>query len=366
MKAYCADKIFTGDEMLPHHAVIVNDGVVTGILPQVSLDKNIPAIHIPQPYIVPSFIDVQIYGAGGKLFSVHPTADALHELYHYCKLGGAFNFMPTVATNTYDVIHRCIDGVREYWQQGGKGCLGLHVEGPWINPVKRGAHIESLIHAPTVEQVGSLLEYGKDVIRIITLAPEVCSKEVLEIIDAYDIIISAGHSNATFSQATQAFNKGINTVTHLYNAMSGLQHREAGLVGAAFLHKTVMASIVADGYHVDYAAIKIAYQQMKGRLFAITDAVTSTTEGHYPHELVGDRYMSSNILSGSALTMGKALQNLVTYAGIDLQEALRMVSYYPAKLLGINHNNGIIEKGHKANFIALDDKLNVHEVLEAE
>jgi N-acetylglucosamine-6-phosphate deacetylase len=281
---------------------------------------------------------------------VYPNADALFKLYDYCSNGGALHFCPTVATNSYEVFYKCIDAVKEYWNQNGKGCLGLHIEGPWINTIKRGAHIESFIHSPSIEEVKKLLEYGKGVIKIITLAPEVCSKEVIELIQSYNIVISAGHSNATYQQATDSFNNGIKTCTHLFNAMSSLQHREPGIVGAIFNHSSVCASIIPDGYHVDYAAVAIAKKIMKERLFVITDAVTTTTEGLYPHQLAGDKYESNGTLSGSALTMKKAVQNLVTHCNIKLDEAFRMCSLYPAQVLGLS-NLGKLEKGCKASFI---------------
>lgn len=364
MAIYCADQLFTGNEMLHNYAVVVDDdNIIIDVLPQERLSKTVLKKQVVYQLLVPTFIDIQIYGAGGKLLSVYPDASALSELNNYCKSGGTSFFLPTVATNSYAVFYACIDAVKSYWNNGGKGCLGLHIEGSWLNPLKRGAHIESFIHSPTIEDVTQLLEYGKGIIKMITLAPEVCSDEVIQLIQSHNIVISTGHSNATFKQANEAFNKGINAVTHLYNAMSGLQHREPGLVGACFLHNTVMASIVADGYHVSFEALRIAYKQMKGRLFCITDAVTETNFGPYPHTKDGDKYVSNNILSGSALTMAKALQNLVYKADIDIEEALRMVSLYPAKVLGLDDTFGKIKKGYKANFTALDNNLNVVEVL---
>jgi len=134
--------------------------------------------------------------------------------------------------------------------------------------------------------------------------------------------------------------------------MSALQHRSPGLVGAVFNHPGVMASIVPDGYHVDFAAVKIAKKIMKERLFVITDAVTETSEGLYPHHLAGDKYESNGILSGSALTMMKSVKNLVQHCDIELDEAIRMCSLYPAQVLGLD-NLGKIEKGYKASFIEL-------------
>ena len=124
--------------------------------------------------------------------AVYPEADSLFKLNEYCNKGGAAFCLPTAATNTYDVFYKCIDAVKDYWNKGGKGILGLHIEGPWINQVKRGAHVESLIHSPSLQQAEELLNYGKGVIKMITLAPEVCSKEVIDLILSHNIIISAG------------------------------------------------------------------------------------------------------------------------------------------------------------------------------
>ncbi len=361
-KIYSADKIFTGENWLTNHALVVNNGTIDAIIPVSSLTS---AQHIEQfdnCIIAPAFIDLQIYGAYGKLLAVYPEVDSLYKLKEYCEKGGAAFCLPTVATNTNQVFYKCIDAVKEYWSKGGEGILGLHLEGPWINPAKKGAHIESLIHPPTIQETEELLKYGKGVIRMITLAPEVCSKEILDLILSHQIIISAGHSNATYAEAKTGFANGITTVTHLYNAMSPLQHRQPGLVGATMDDAPVMASIIPDGHHVDYAALRIAKQVMKERLFVITDAVTETTKGHYQHKPVGDKYEADNILSGSALTMAKAVQNLVNFGAIELGEALRMCSLYPAKVLGIKEL-GKIDTGYNARMVVLDDQMEVKQLL---
>ncbi|HRI21062.1 MAG TPA: N-acetylglucosamine-6-phosphate deacetylase, partial [Panacibacter sp.] len=271
--------------------------------------------------------------------------------------------MPTVATNTYKTIFQCIDAIKRYWQQGGKGALGLHVEGPWINAAKRGAHREEWIFSPTVEQAKELLEYGKDVIKIITIAPECCSQEVIDLIHSYGIVVSAGHTNATYRQATDAFDKGIHTATHLYNAMSGLQHRAPGMVGAIFNHNKVCCSIVPDGHHVDFAAIKIAKKIMGERLFAITDAVTETKEGYYKHTLETDKYTSNGILSGSALTMHKCFLNFVQHCDIEIEEALRMCSLYPAMVLNMQQQFGAIKQNYKAEMVVINNDLELEQVI---
>jgi N-acetylglucosamine-6-phosphate deacetylase len=362
-RAYSAAKIFTGDAWLHDHVIIVDQSVIAAVIPSGSLPTNIVVQHFPDAILAPAFIDLQIYGAHGKLLAVYPEADSLFKLNEYCRGGGAAYCLPTVATNAYEVFYKSIDAIKEYWAKGGEGVLGLHIEGPWIHPAKKGAHIESLIHSPSLEQAKALLEYGKGVIKIITLAPEVCSQEVIDLILSYDVIISAGHSNASYTEALNSFTKGITAVTHLYNAMSPLQHRAPGLVGAAMDSKKVMASIIPDGHHVDYAAIRIAKEVMKERLFVITDAVTETTEGYYPHRLEGDKFVSNNILSGSALTMAKAVKNLVEHAGIELREALRMCSLYPARVMGLEKELGKIEKSYQAKLVLLNERNDVVQLI---
>jgi N-acetylglucosamine-6-phosphate deacetylase len=342
--------------LLLKKAIVVTSGIISDIITDDSIKNGETEKH---EIIAPAFVDIQIYGAYEKLFSVFADADSLHKLYAYCTRGGAAYFQPTVATNSMEVFYRCIDAVKAYWQEGGKGCIGLHIEGPWINKEKRGAHIASFIHAPDIAEVRSLLEYGKGVVTMITLAPEVCSKEVIALIRSYNVIISAGHTNATYTEAITAFDEGIHAATHLYNAMSPLQHRAPGVVGAVFNHPTVMSSIVPDGYHVDFAAVKIAKQVMGQRLFAITDAVTATGTGPYPHERAGDKYESNGILSGSALDMGLCLRNLVNKVGVGLEEALRMVSLYPATVMKQSNGLGKIEKGAEANLVFLNERLSI-------
>lgn len=349
MKVYTADKIFSGSDWLPDHALVTDRDIIVDILPIVSLPEG-TNIDGHSKTIVPGFIDIQIYGASGKLFASYPSADTLQLMYEYCVTGGAWHFLPTVATNTYEVFYKCIDAVREYHNKGGKGVPGLHIEGPWINKSKRGAHIEGLIHSPTVQQVKTLLDYGNGIIKMITLAPEVCSHEILSLIRSYGVIISAGHSDATFDEATESFAHGVLAATHLFNAMSPLHHREPGLAGAIFQHPSVVSSIIADGHHVNYEMISIAKKLLGDRLFLITDAVTETTLGLYQHQRDGDKYVCGSTLSGSALTMMQAVNNCVDFAGISLSEAIRMASLYPARLLGMEGEVGMLRKGYRAEF----------------
>jgi N-acetylglucosamine-6-phosphate deacetylase len=268
-----------------------------------------------------------------------------------------------LATNTIDIFKKAIDAVRAYWTKGGQGVYGLHLEGPWINGIKRGAHVKEWIHSPSFEEVKDVLEYGRGVIKMITIAPEVCSDPIIDLILSENIILSAGHSDATYQEAVRGFDKGISTVTHLYNAMSSLHHREPGLVGATLYHGKVCSSIIPDGYHVDYVAIAIAKKIMGDRLFAITDAVTETSSGPYQHQLAGDKYECNGVLSGSALSMHKAFKNLVEHAGVEVAEALRMCSLYPAKVLGCDDQHGKIAPKAAGQFLVLDKQLNLVEVI---
>ena len=348
MSTYIAAKsLFTGNEWMHEVSVEINDGTI------ISISKDQYDANAAYHYIVPAFIDLQIYGADQKLLSEFPDTDCIQKIYAYCLAGGAAYFQPTVASQSMEIIYKCIDAVRAYKNSGGRGCIGLHIEGPWINPAKKGAHATHLIHSPTLKEVQDLLAYGKEHITMITLAPEVCDKEIIDLLVLNNIVVSAGHTDSTYGFATSFFNDNITVATHLYNAMSGLQHRAPGVVGALFNHKKAMSSIVADGYHVDFAAIKIAKQLMGERLFCITDAVCTTNTGLYQHQLVGDKYESSGTLSGSALTQLKSINNLVNEVGIDLGEAVRMCSVYPASVMGNPALTGKIMLDKNADLLCL-------------
>jgi N-acetylglucosamine-6-phosphate deacetylase len=359
-KKLCPKKLFTGNEWLYNHEILIEDGIIISVLPSA---EHTLITDDTDSFVAPAFIDFQVYGAARRLFAVSPSANTLRTMQQVFSKEGTCLFQPTLATNTIDIFTQGIDAVRDYWNGGGTGVHGLHLEGPWLHPDRRGAHIKELIHSPGIEEVKELLEYGKGVIKTITIAPEVCSNEVIELILSYDIVLSAGHSNATYNQAVRSFENGISTVTHLYNAMSPLHHREPGLVGAAIHHSSVAASIIPDGHHVAFTAISIAKALMGDRLFAITDAVTETVSGPYQHHLVGDKYECNGTLSGSAISMYDAFYNLVTKVEIKVEEALRMCSLYPARALGIEYQYGKIAPGFAAQFVVLNKQLDLANVI---
>ncbi len=350
-------RIFTGQRWWRDASALIDGNTIKKVSTHIT-EKDASQVDLEAGSLIPAFIDLQLYGGNGKLFGEHPSVEALTATYEYCLHGGATRFMATVATNAPAVMDAAIEAVRSYQEQELPGLLGLHLEGPFINPVKRGAHIEKFIHSPTIDEVEQLLSKGKGIIKMMTLAPEECSEEVIKYLLEEDVIVSAGHTNATYQEAVRGFEYGISVATHLYNAMSPLQHRSPGMVGAILNHGTVMSSLVADGHHVDYAAIAIAKKIMGERLFLITDAVTENKEGYYQHRLDGDKYIvADGTLSGSSLTMLKAVRNCVEHAGISLEEALRMGSLYPARTMKLDKKFGKIESRYDAELLWLSEKM---------
>lgn len=359
--AFYNGRIFTGDVFLEDVFVEVSNGAIssTGIH-KPSADV---LVNLDGGFLVPAFIDIQLYGGNGKLFGEHPSVESLKATVEYSLTGGATHILPTVATNSPQVMHAAIEAVRTYWQQGLPGVIGLHLEGPYINPAKRGAHIVEFIKKPSLSDVQELLRTGVGVIKLMTLAPEVCSADVIAYLQQQGVIISAGHTDATFEQANDAFGQGVHLATHLFNAMSPLQHRLPGMVGAIFNNKHVYASVIADGHHVDYPVIAIAKKILGEKLFLITDAVTENTSGIYQHRLQGDKYVvADGTLSGSALTMIKAVQNCIEHVNIPLDESLRMASLYPARALKLDNKLGRIANGYNAELLWLNNQLEIEGV----
>lgn len=361
MKAYHNGRIFDGEKFLKGACVLTENNKIVKIINEKKRPLAAESIDLQGNILAPAFIDLQIYGGNGALFGEFPTLHALKTLHDYCVSGGAAHFMPTVATHSEAVMFAAIDAVKLYWQQGGKGVLGLHLEGPYINVKKRGAHlIDCIREDPSVSDVEKLLNYGKGVIKMMTIAPEVVGDAVIDLVQKNGVVLSIGHSNATFAEAKNAIAKGIHAATHLFNAMSPFQHRELGVVGAIYDDAKICSSIVADGYHVDFQAIKISKKILNERLFLITDAVTENSDGQYSHHLDGEKYViADGTLSGSALTMLKAVQNCVEKVGISLEESLRMAALYPAKVVHLDRQFGRIEAGFFADFVVFTEGFKV-------
>src|SRR5215203_4666253 len=181
-KAYAASSCFTGEQWLHDYAVVLDGAIIKELVPLSDLSPNIECKNFGDALLAPAFIDVQVYGAAGKLLAVYPEADTLRLMYEHFAKEGTCLFQPTVATNTVGVFKKCIDAVKQYWKEGGRGVHGFHLEGPWLNPEKGGAHVKEWIHSPTITEVQELLDYGKGVISMITIAPEVCSDDIISLI----------------------------------------------------------------------------------------------------------------------------------------------------------------------------------------
>lgn len=345
---FSAQELFTGTHWISEVVVTIENGIIKSIRKEGYVHKE------AYPLVLPALIDLQIYGAAGSLLSEFPEKETIEKIYAYSLAGGVAYFQPTIASQSTEIIYKSIDAVKAYQENGGKGCIGLHIEGPWINVAKKGAHQASIIHSPSIQEVAAILEYGKQYISMITVAPEVCDEAIITLIEENGIVVSAGHTDASYAVATAYFNSRIRVATHLFNAMSPFQHRAPGVVGAIFNHKKAMCSIVPDGYHVDFEAIKIAKKIMGDRLFCITDAVTETHTGLYQHALVGDKYECGTTLSGSALTQIKSINNLVDKVGIELGEAVRMCSLYPAQVMNKKNLTGKIKVNEKADLLCLN------------
>jgi N-acetylglucosamine-6-phosphate deacetylase len=299
--------------------------------------------------LVPGFVDLQIYGGHGKLFSQYLDLESLEATAAYCREGGVAHFMITLATNASQVFDAALNVVAE---KGAtvKGLLGVHLEGPYIHPSRRGAHLLEFIHPADVKQLEHWLDLGKGSFRMITLAPEVSDMQCVRMLLDSGVIVSAGHSNATYEEAMAGFDWGIPAATHLFNAMSPLMHRAPGLVGAVMAHPQVMSSMVYDGIHVLPPVASIAQQVMGDRLFFITDAVTATTEGPYQHVFQGDHYaLADGTLSGSALHMHQCIRQAVAWGHMEFEAAVRKASVIPGQLVA-HRKIGRIAEGYEAAF----------------
>jgi len=313
--------------------------------------------------VVPGFIDLQIYGAGGKLFSAEPTVESLTIIEEDLLKKGTTGFLACMATNTPEVFNECIIAAKEH-RSTAKNCLGLHLEGPFLNPKRLGAHVPEFVRKASLEEIKALLDFGDGVIKMMTIAPELQDDRVITYLLDNSVVVSLGHSNATYEEATSAYNRGIQTTTHLFNAMSPIHHREPGIPTAVFNHNKALASIIVDGQHLDFEVIKFAKKLLKDRLFLITDAVTECNNGPYQHVKSGDKFvMPDGTLSGSSLTMLLAVKNCIEHCDISFLEAINMATKYPAKLIGIEKLTGEIAINKSADLLVLDENLNLKEVI---
>ncbi|MEW7314083.1 N-acetylglucosamine-6-phosphate deacetylase [Buttiauxella gaviniae] len=359
MFALTHGRIYTGHEILDDHAVIIANGLIERVCPRSDLPAGIETRDVGGAIIAPGFIDVQLNGCGGVQFNDSAdavTVETLEIMQKANERSGCTSYLPTLITSSDELMKQGVKVMREYLAKYQHQALGLHLEGPWLNMVKKGTHNPSYVRKPDAELVDFLCQ-NADVITKVTLAPEMVAPEVISKLVASGIIVSAGHSNATVKEAKVGFRAGITFATHLFNAMPYITGREPGLAGAIFDEPDVYCGIIADGLHVDYANIRTAKKVKGDKLCLVTDATAPAGANidefifagktiYYRDGLCVDE---NGTLSGSALTMIEGVRNLVEHAGIALDEVLRMATLYPARAMGVEQQLGTIAAGKVAN-----------------
>lgn len=324
-------------------------------------------------FIAPGFLDIQVNGAYGYDFTNDATS--LAKVAVKLPESGVTGFVPTVITSQFEAYPKRQQEIKEamtYGQgagQPGARILGAHLEGPYLNPARKGAHPAAHIRKPDTAEMLAWAKPG--VTRIITLAPELeGALEAIRALRSAGFVVSAGHSNATFAQAMAGFAAGINWGTHLYNAMSPFQHREPGLIGA-LLVSSVPCGLIVDGIHSHPATVQLAYKS-KGTegIILVTDCMEAMgmPPGRYilgDHAVVVDESsarLEDGTLAGSILKMDEAIRNMMTFSGCTLAEAVQMASANPAKLLGLE-GKGKIAPGFDADLVVLSTDYRVTHTL---
>ncbi|EEW10481.1 N-acetylglucosamine-6-phosphate deacetylase [Vibrio mimicus] len=359
-------KIYTGNDVLVKHAVIINGDKIETVCPIESLPSDIKVVDLNGANLSPGFIDLQLNGCGGVMFNDEITAKTIDIMHKANLKSGCTSFLPTLITSSDENMRQAIAAAREYQSQYPNQSLGLHLEGPYLNVMKKGIHSVDFIR-PSDDSMIDTICANSDVIAKVTLAPENNKPEHIEKLVQAGIVVSIGHTNATYTEARQSFESGITFATHLFNAMTPMVGREPGVVGAIYDTPDVYAGIIADGFHVDYANIRIAHKIKGEKLVLVTDATAPAGAEMDYFIFVGKKVYyrdgkcvdENGTLGGSALTMIEAVQNTVEHVGIALDEALRMATLYPAKAIGVDDKLGRIKKGMIANLTVFDRDFNV-------
>jgi N-acetylglucosamine-6-phosphate deacetylase len=319
--------------------------------------------------LLPGFIDVQVNGGGGVLFNDAPGVDAIRAIGAAHRRFGTTAFLPTLISDDLAAVERALQAVGEAIDEKVPGVAGIHVEGPFINPARRGAHDAARIRAlddAAVRLLGRAIP-GRT---LLTLAPEATTPETLRRLAAAGVLLCAGHTNATFEEMRAAFGAGVRGVTHLFNAMSPLASREPGVVGAALLEPECWCGIIVDGRHVHPAVLQLAMRAKgRDRFMLVTDAMPCVGTSQDSFLLQGRRVAvrdgacvdAAGVLCGSALDMASAVRNAIDLLGLALPEAVQMASAHPARFLGLGDELGRIAPGYRANLVVADERMNVRQ-----
>lgn len=368
MQVITGKQVLTNGKALSNQSVEMQDGKIVQV-------RDATRTELAHAYstLVPGFIDVQVNGGGGKLFNQDPSPASLTTILGAHRQHGTTAMLPTLITDSVDVMMQAADSIVQARREQLPGVLGVHFEGPWLSTAKKGVHSKAYIRAPTDSELAVLETAGLGKV-MITVAPETVSPELIRDLTARGIRVFLGHSNATACQAQAALDAGAVGFTHLYNAMSAMASRAPGMVGVALADANSYAGIIVDGYHVDPIACRAAFRA-KGwqRMMLVTDAMalaaTELTEVPFFDTRIvreGNRLTTPDgTLAGSCLTMMEAVRNTVQLCGMSLAEAVAMATITPAAMLGVEHQCGTLQRGAVADVLALDERLALTHIWQA-
>lgn len=376
-RAFRADRVWSllGDDAVPLEdaAVVVEAGVIESVARADELEGDIETIDLGSVDLAPGFVDVQVNGGGGVLFNDDPTPTTVRAIASAHRSFGTTSILPTLITDSAETIVAARRAIDSCLIEGAPGVIGVHFEGPFLDERKAGAHDRGFLREAGEPEIESMVRSAGGV-TLVTAAANRLGDGVLEQFLQAGAIVSLGHSAATFEEATQVFERGVRGVTHLYNAMSPLESRAPGVVGATLAHDRVFAGFILDGIHAHYGAARVAYRALgAGRMMLVTDAVQPVgAEGCDRFRLGGQTVRledgrcvnEDGNLAGSALDMESAVRNAVRELGVGLGEALVMASRTPARFLRMEAEIGGLGAGMRADMVALDGDLRLTEVVQ--
>jgi len=361
-------RVFDGTHMLEGRAVVVQDGRIVALPSERDLGAGIKRRAVTG-LLAPGFIDVQVNGGGGIMFNDVRSVEGLATIAAAHRKYGTTGLLPTFITDTREKMTEAVEAMRAALGMRVPGILGIHIEGPFINPERKGVHNLSFIR-PMEEEDLDILRSLKEGRTLVTLAPERNSMDAVARLAATGVLVCAGHTASDYDTVMEAIRYGLRGFTHLYNAMPPLAGRDPGPVGAALDNRDTWCGIIVDGHHVSDAALRLAVAA-KGteRMMLVTDAMAVTGTDMKTFELHGrtiyrrDGKLSTEdgTLAGSDLDMATAVRNGVERLGLALPDVLRMASLAPATFLRLDHTLGRIAPGYRADLVLLDESLHVQD-----
>lgn len=358
-----AARVLTSSGWLEHGAVGVSHGRIAWVGRALDAPACTETVDLGEDILAPGFIDLQVNGGGGVLLNDTPTAEAMHRIAVAHRRFGTTSLLPTLISDTPEAMRQALAAAREAIAQNMPGILGLHLEGPYLAPERRGVHREAYFRIPDASDLEQLTTHGLPHL-LLTVAPERIDAATLAPLQAAGICLSAGHTAATFEQATAAFDHGVRGVTHLFNAMPPWAGRGPGLIGAALLDERIYCGLIVDGHHLHAATLRLAVRMKPERCFLVSDAMPPVGSDLDEFHLDGRRILVRNgrletedgVLAGAFLDMGTAVRVCLEQSGLPLEEVLRMASTYPADFIGAG-DRGRIEVGAMADLVQLSSAL---------